>query len=166
MLIFADIFSCLTRERDIFSSFSQLTFFLINEQSEQINNQLNVKTTLTALELCKHLQVGRAQTICRWHLLVDILRHSHIHLHMKKTSGKKSNGVTCLLKSFSKHYLSSQFYFVNKYRWTSLYARDRDSKNKLAYNKLAYKNTKDNCKSEDRFQKRGHFWIAYKQNCR
>jgi len=50
--------------------------------------------------------------------------------------------------------------FVN-YRWTSLYARDMDSKNRLAYNKFAYKKTKGDCKSEDRFQKRGHFWIAY-----
>jgi len=47
-----------------------------------------------------------------------------------------------------------------KYRWTSLYARDRDSKNGLAYNEFAYKKTKGDCKSEDRFQKRGHFWIA------
>jgi len=29
------------------------------------------------------------------------------------------------------------------YRWTSLYAIDRDSKNRLAYNKFAYKETKD-----------------------
>jgi len=28
------------------------------------------------------------------------------------------------------------------------------------------KKTKDYCKSEDRLQKRGHFWIAYTQNCR
>jgi len=40
-------------------------------------------------------------------------------------------------------------------RWTSLYSRDRDSKNRLAYNEFAYKKTKDYCKSEDRFQKRG-----------
>jgi hypothetical protein len=52
------------------------------------------------------------------------------------------------------------------YRWTSLYARDRDSKNRLIYNKFAYKKTKGDCKSEDRFQKRGHFWIAYMQNRR
>jgi len=44
---------------------------------------------------------------------------------------------------------------------TSLYARDRDSKNRLAYNEFAYKKTKGDCKSEDRFQKRGNFWIAY-----
>ncbi len=36
-----------------------------------------------------------------------------------------------------------------KNRWTSLYARDRDPKNRLAY-----KNTKDDCKLEDRFQKK------------
>jgi len=29
------------------------------------------------------------------------------------------------------------------YSWTSLYARDRDSKNRLAYNEFTYKNTKD-----------------------
>jgi hypothetical protein len=39
------------------------------------------------------------------------------------------------------------------YRWTSLYARDRDSKNRLAYNEIAYKKTKDDCKLEVRFQK-------------
>jgi len=53
-----------------------------------------------------------------------------------------------------------------EYRWTSLYARDRDSKNRLAYNGFAYKKTKDYCKSEDMFQKRVHFWIAYMQSCR
>jgi len=40
-----------------------------------------------------------------------------------------------------------------KYRWTLLYARDRDSKNMLEYNEFAYKKTKDFCKLEDRFQK-------------
>jgi len=30
-----------------------------------------------------------------------------------------------------------------KYSWTSLYARDRDSKNRLAYNEFAHKKTKD-----------------------
>jgi len=40
-----------------------------------------------------------------------------------------------------------------EYRWTSLYARDRDSKNRLAYNKFECKKTKDHCKLEDRFQK-------------
>jgi len=44
--------------------------------------------------------------------------------------------------------------------WTSLYARDRDSKNMLAYNECAYKKTKDYHKLEDRFQKKGHFSIA------
>jgi hypothetical protein len=46
------------------------------------------------------------------------------------------------------------------YRWTSLSARDRDSKNRLEYNKFAYKKTKDYCKLENRFQKKGHFWFA------
>ncbi len=40
------------------------------------------------------------------------------------------------------------------YRWTSLYARDRDYKNRLKYNKFANKKTKDDCKLEDRFQKK------------
>jgi len=55
---------------------------------------------------------------------------------------------------------------VTKWIMTSLYARDRDSKNRLAYNEFAYKKTKDDCKLEDRFQKKGHFWIAYTQNRR
>ena len=41
-----------------------------------------------------------------------------------------------------------------EYRWTSLYARDRDSKNWFTYNEFAYKKTKDDCKLEDRFQKK------------
>jgi len=40
------------------------------------------------------------------------------------------------------------------YRWTSLYARDADSKNRLTYNECAYKKTKDDCKLEDWFQKK------------
>jgi len=43
------------------------------------------------------------------------------------------------------------------YRWTSLYARNRDSKNSLAYNEFAYKKTKDYCKLEGRFQKKAIF---------
>ncbi len=31
----------------------------------------------------------------------------------------------------------------NKYGWTSLYSRDRDSKNRLTYNEFSYKKTKD-----------------------
>jgi len=50
------------------------------------------------------------------------------------------------------------------YRWTSLYARDRKSKNRLAYHEFAYKKTNDNCKFEDRFQENGHFSIAHLQN--
>jgi len=62
------------------------------------------------------------------------------------------------------------FYFLKncmkfKYRWTSLYARDRDSKNRLSYNKFAYKKTK-NSKFQDRLEKTGHFWMAYTRNCR
>ncbi len=53
-----------------------------------------------------------------------------------------------------------------RYSWTSLYARDRDSKNRLEYNEFEYKKTKDDCKLEDRFQKKGHFRIAYTQNRR
>jgi len=40
------------------------------------------------------------------------------------------------------------------YRWTSLYSKDRDSKNRLEYNEFAYKKTKDDGKLEDRFQKK------------
>jgi hypothetical protein len=36
-----------------------------------------------------------------------------------------------------------------RYRWTSLYAREKDSKNRLAYKK-----TRDDYKLEDRFQKK------------
>jgi len=50
--------------------------------------------------------------------------------------------------------------------WISLYARDRNSKNRLAYNEFAYKKTKDNYKFEDRFQENGHFSIAYMENRR
>ncbi len=32
---------------------------------------------------------------------------------------------------------------IYMYCWTSLYARDRDSKNRLTYNVFAYKKTKD-----------------------
>jgi len=32
-----------------------------------------------------------------------------------------------------------------KYRWTSLYVRDRDSKYRLEYNEFEYKETKDDC---------------------
>jgi len=35
---------------------------------------------------------------------------------------------------------------LSLYRWTSLYARDRDSKNMIAYNEFAYKKTNDHCK--------------------
>jgi len=47
---------------------------------------------------------------------------------------------------------------------TSLYARERDSKNRLAYKNSHLKRPpKDYCKLEDRFQKKGHFWIADKK---
>jgi len=38
-----------------------------------------------------------------------------------------------------------------RYRSTSLYARDRDSKNMLPYNEFAYKKINNHCKLEDRF---------------
>jgi len=50
------------------------------------------------------------------------------------------------------------------YRWASLYARDRHSKSRLAYNEFAYKKTKDNCKFEARFQENRHFSNAHTQN--
>jgi len=55
---------------------------------------------------------------------------------------------------------------LDQYRWTSLYERDRDCKNRLAYKEFAYKKTQDDCKLEDRFQKKVNFWIAYMQNRR
>ncbi len=39
----------------------------------------------------------------------------------------------------------------------------KNSKNRLAYNEFAYKKTKDDCQFEDRFQKKGHFWITFMQ---
>ncbi len=48
-----------------------------------------------------------------------------------------------------------------QYRWTSLYARDRNSKNMLECNEFAYKKTNNHCRLEDRFQKKGHFSIAF-----
>jgi hypothetical protein len=44
----------------------------------------------------------------------------------------------------------------NIYRWTSLYAIDRDHEICLAYNKFTYKKTKVDCKLEDRFYKKHH----------
>jgi len=38
--------------------------------------------------------------------------------------------------------------------WLPAINRDRDSKNRLEYNEFAYKKTKDDCKLEDRFQKK------------
>jgi hypothetical protein len=52
------------------------------------------------------------------------------------------------------------------YRWTSLYARDRDSEKRFTYNEFAYKKTKDNYNFEDRFQENGHFSIENTRNCR
>jgi len=47
--------------------------------------------------------------------------------------------------------------FWRTYKWTSLYVRDRDSKNMLAYIEFAYKKTNNHCKLEDRFQKKAIF---------
>ncbi len=51
----------------------------------------------------------------------------------------------------------------NNYSWTSLYAKDRDQKIRLAYNEFAYKKTKDVYKLGDRFFKNNQFSIAYMQ---
>jgi hypothetical protein len=51
-------------------------------------------------------------------------------------------------------------YNTCKYRWTSLYARDRDQKNWLAYNEFAYKNIMDTYKSRDRLLEKNQFLIA------
>jgi len=45
-----------------------------------------------------------------------------------------------------------------QYRWTSLYSRDRDYKNMLAYKEFAYKKTNDHSKLEARFQKKRPFF--------
>ncbi len=47
-----------------------------------------------------------------------------------------------------------------EYRWTLLYAIDRDQKICLTYNKLAYKKIKNDRKLGDRFQKYDQFAIA------
>jgi len=51
-----------------------------------------------------------------------------------------------------------------KYRWTSLYRRERDSKNMLEYNEFAYKKTNNHCKLEDRFQKKRPFFNPIYEN--
>ena len=51
-------------------------------------------------------------------------------------------------------FIRPSFAFLGKivlYRFPSLYARDRDRINIVAYNKFAYKKTMDDCKLEDRF---------------
>jgi hypothetical protein len=50
---------------------------------------------------------------------------------------------------------SYNLYYV--YRWTSLYARDRDSKNTLEFNEFEYKKIYNQCKLEDKFQKKAIF---------
>jgi len=51
------------------------------------------------------------------------------------------------LKGFDSHISSLIQHLLRdnllKYSWTSLYARDRDSKNRLTCNEFAYKKTKD-----------------------
>ncbi len=47
-----------------------------------------------------------------------------------------------------------------RYRWTSLYAIDRDQKIWFEYNAFAYKNTKNDCILGDTFKKNGQFAIA------
>jgi hypothetical protein len=50
-----------------------------------------------------------------------------------------------------------------KYRWTSLYVRDRDQQIRLSYNVFAYKKTKNTYKLGDRFFKNSQFTIAHTQ---
>ncbi len=52
------------------------------------------------------------------------------------------------------------------YKWTSLYAIDRDQKIRLAYNEFACKKTNNDCKLGDAFQKNVQFPIAYTRICR
>jgi hypothetical protein len=54
----------------------------------------------------------------------------------------------------------------NFVRRTSLYAKDRDQKIRLACNEFAYKKAKDTHKLGDRFLQKGQFSIAYMRNCR
>jgi len=58
----------------------------------------------------------------------------------------------------SKSVMYVKVHLETKYRWTLLYARDRNFKNMLAYNEFAYKKTYDHCKLEDRFQKKKTFF--------
>ncbi len=51
------------------------------------------------------------------------------------------------------------------YRWTTLYAKDRDQKIRLAYIDFAYKKTKDTYKLADMFFKNSQFSIAYNEVC-
>jgi len=65
--------------------------------------------------------------------------------------------------------------YETQHRWTSLYARDSDFKNRLKYYEFAYIKTKDYCKLEDRFQKKAIFQLhiheiadkksAYNEGC-
>ncbi len=50
-----------------------------------------------------------------------------------------------------------------KCRWTSLYARNRDQKIRLAYIEIAYKKTKDTYNLGDRFLKNSQYSIAHSQ---
>ncbi len=64
-------------------------------------------------------------------------------------AGESISKIGSSLKSDQHNKIKTLLLFVRRivviYRWPSLYAIDRDSKNRLAYNEFAYKKTKDDC---------------------
>jgi len=50
--------------------------------------------------------------------------------------------------------LTSHYSQRENYRWPLLYARDKNSKNRLTYKEFGYKKIKDSCKLENWFQKK------------
>jgi len=61
-------------------------------------------------------------------------------------------GSIVFFGKFQRKIITKKYFWKYLYRWTLLYARDRD---------FAYKKTNDHCNFEDRFQKKGHFSTAY-----
>jgi len=66
--------------------------------------------------------------------------------------------LCCTVGRYSEVVIGSS---LTVHRCTSLYARYRDSKNRLAYNEFAYIKTKEYHKLEDRFQKRPVYNCIY-----
>ena len=61
--------------------------------------------------------------------------------------------MSCLLSPYFSH-AADELTFNEYFRFPTSYARDRDRKNRFAYNKSAYEKSMCNCKLEDRFQKK------------